>query len=164
MQNISISQAQTLTSPNPFGLICSSDSQGKTNLMALSWWTYCSNNPGTIAICLSKKGYSGSLIRETQQFALCLVEASLSESAYKCGTCTGRNINKAEEFGIELINASAISVNVVKKSRVVFECKVSEIVSIADHDMFIGQVVALTGDNSAQALYAMEGYKYLAPV
>ena len=164
MQSISISQAQKLTSPNPFGLVCSSDSGGNTNLMALSWWTYCSNNPGTIAVCLSKKGYSGILIRENKQFALCVVDASIAEPAFKCGTCSGRTVNKASDFGIELVKASVIAPSVVKKSRVVFECNVTEIVSVADHDMFIGEVAAITGDDSAQALYALQGYGRLAPV
>ena len=164
MDDITIGQAQKLTSPNPFGLVTSCDAEGRTNLMALSWWTYCSNNPGTIAICLSQKGYTGSLIRANGEFALCIADAALSGAAFKCGTCSGRSVNKAEEFGIELVPASAIAPEVVKESRVVFECRVVDTVTVFDHDMFIGEIVALTADESKTALYAMEGYGRLAPV
>ncbi len=164
MAVLSISKAQKLTSPNPFGLVCSCDGKGKTNLMALSWWTYCSNNPGTVAICLSKTGHSGSLIRARKQFALCIVDSSLAEAAFKCGTCSGRDVDKAKEFCIELAPASALSLEVVKKSRVVFECNVVNVVSVGDHDMFIGEVVAINGDEAAKALYAMQGYGKLSTV
>lgn len=163
MDSITIGQAQKLTSPNPFGLVCSRDEQGNTNLMALSWWTYCSNDPATIAICLSKKGHSGSLIRATGEFALCIVDVALSEAAFKCGTCSGRDVDKAREFGIELVPATAISPNVVKESRIVFECKVADTVAAADHDIFIGEVAAIHADESKTALYAMEGYRRLSP-
>ncbi len=62
---VNIGAVQKLTSPNPFALVSVSKPDGTTNLMALSWWTYVSNHPATIAVCLSKKGYTGELIRKT---------------------------------------------------------------------------------------------------
>jgi len=161
---MSIAQAQKLTSPNPFGLVCSCDEQGDTNLMAVSWWTYCSNNPATIAVCLSTKSHTGSLIRVNNEFAWCIVDETLAESAFKCGTCSGRDVNKASEFGIEMTQASAISPKVVKESRLVFECKLVDIFSVGDHDMYVGEVVAVTGDETKKALFAMQGYSRLAIV
>ena len=102
MQNITIGQAQRLTAPAPFGLLSVRKEDGSTNLMAVSWWTYLSNHPPSLGVCLSKKGLSGSLLEESGEFALSIVGESLREAALKCGGCSGRAHDKAAEFGIPL--------------------------------------------------------------
>ena len=85
---VDISAAQKLSSPNPFALITSKGERG-TNIMALSWWTYCCNHPATVAICIGKRSYSGRCIDQTGQFCLCLPGADIAEAAFRCGTCSG---------------------------------------------------------------------------
>ena len=85
MKNISIGQAQRLTAPAPFGLLSVRRNDGGTNLMAVSWWTYLSNHPPMLGVCLSKKGLSGSLITESGEFALSIVGENLREAALNCG-------------------------------------------------------------------------------
>ena len=60
MQIVTISEAQKMSSPNPFGLISVKKENGDTNLMAVSWWTYTSNHPASIAVCLNNKTGSGN--------------------------------------------------------------------------------------------------------
>ena len=45
MTDLTIGQAQRMTAPAPFALLTSADKEGKTNIMAVSWWTYLSNHP-----------------------------------------------------------------------------------------------------------------------
>lgn len=59
MKDLTIGQAQRMTAPAPFALLTSIDKEGKTNIMAVSWWTYLSNHPVKLGACLSNKGYSG---------------------------------------------------------------------------------------------------------
>ena len=66
-----------MTAPAPFALLTSADKEGKTNIMAVSWWTYLSNHPVKIGACLSNKGYSGGNIREGGEFAICVVDEQL---------------------------------------------------------------------------------------
>ena len=42
MTDLTIGQAQRMTAPAPFALLTSADKEGKTNIMAVSWWTYLS--------------------------------------------------------------------------------------------------------------------------
>ena len=80
MEAITIAQAQKLTSPHPFGLLCTRKEEGSCNLMAVSWWTFLSNHPPMLGVCLSKKGLSGSLIQKTGEFSL----VSASRAAFEC--------------------------------------------------------------------------------
>ncbi len=162
MTELTIGQAQKMTAPAPFALLTSADEAGKTNIMAVSWWTYLSNRPAKIGACLSNKGYSGGNIRAGGEFALCIVDEKLKDAALRCGTCSGRNTDKAAEFGIELVGAKEIKPEVVEASKVVFECRLSDMLEIGDHTFYVADVIAIYGDESKKQLYAYDGYGRLA--
>jgi len=160
----SISEVQQVTSPNPFCLVTSCDRTGKTNIMALSWWTYVSNNPPTVSICVGQKAYTCQLIKETQEFGLCLVDESLSTAALACGACSGRDVDKSERYGIELIQADKIAPPIVKAHRAALECAVIQSIPVHDHLMFIAEVQQIHINPNTKHLYAFEGYSRLGIV
>jgi flavin reductase (DIM6/NTAB) family NADH-FMN oxidoreductase RutF len=161
MIEINISTAQKLTSPNPFALISTQKPDGLTNLMAISWWTYVSNNPAMIAISLSNKGFSGECIRQNKDFGLSIVGEKIRDAAFKCGTCSGRNTDKAEEFGIPLFDAVLIAPKLVFGSRLCFECRTNQIYTVSDHTLYIGEVLKIHADPDTAGLYAINGYSTL---
>lgn len=158
------SYVQELTSPNPFALVSTRKPDDTTNLMALSWWTYASNHPPTIAVCISKKGYSHELIMNNQEFCLNIVDESLRESAFLCGTLSGRIENKPVKFGIELMDSLEIQTRLVKEHKVAFECRLVDTADTADHSIFIAEVVALHVNPNKKQLYALDGYRSLGTV
>jgi flavin reductase (DIM6/NTAB) family NADH-FMN oxidoreductase RutF len=161
---VNIGQIQKLTSPNPFALISTRKEDGTTNLMALSWWTYVSNRPATIAACLSVRGFSGELIRANGEFGLNIVDESLKEAAFRCGTCSGRTENKPEKFGIELMDPAVISTKLVKEHRAALECRLVNAVEAADHVIYIAEVVEAHSNPDKRHLYSMNGYSSLGTV
>ena len=164
MEEIKIGTAQRLTAPAPFGLLSTRKADGSTNLMAISWWTYLSNHPPMLGVCLSKKGLSGSLIAENGQFALSIVGEQLRDAALRCGTCSGRTVDKAREFGIPLEDAAVIAPQLVSGSRVVFECRLTDTKEVADHVLYIAEIAAIRGDESVRQLFAFDGYARLDSV
>ena len=164
MKDISFQEAQALSSPNPFGLVVSADANGNPNLMAISWWTYASNKPPALIICVSSHCYTGELIEEGGEFTLCLVDEALSESAFACGTCSGRTVNKPEKFAIPLEPSAKVATPYVSDSRIAFECKVVKRVQAGDHIVFIAEVAAVHADGSKKHLYSLEGYGKLDTV
>lgn len=161
MNQITIKEAEKFNSPNPFALMTSCDSEGKTNVMAISWWTFASNNPATVVICISSRGYSHTLIEANKEFSLCLPDATLSESAFLCATRSGRDTDKAEAFGIELEKAESIQPMLVKNSKVQMECKVVNEIEVGDHLLFVGEAVCIHGNPDAQHLLSENGYAKL---
>lgn len=158
------SNAQKLTSPNPFALVSTRTPEDKTNLMALSWWTYASNHPPTIAVCISKKGYSNELIKNNHEFCLNIVDVSLRESAFLCGTFSGRSENKPEKLGIELMDPVEIQTRLVKDHKVAFECRLVGTTDTTDHSIFVAEVVACHLNPEKTQLYALDGYRSLGTV
>lgn len=153
-----IGAIQKLTSPNPFALISTAKEDGSTNLMALSWWTYASNRPATVAVCLSKKGFSGGLIHKNGEFGLNIVDETLREAALRCGTCSGRDADKPSQFGIELMEPDTIKTRLVRSHKVALECKLVSEAEASDHIIYIAEVVSAHVNPDARALFAFEGY------
>lgn len=164
METLTIGQAQQYTSPNPFALISTRTAEGRNNLMALSWWSYLSNHPATIGVCLSKRGFSGGLIAQSGEFCLCVPDESLREAALKCGACSGRDHDKAAEFGIALEPAERVGAMRVSSSRLVLECSLRQQVEVGDHVLYIAEVLGCYGNAHAAGLFAMEGYRRLDAV
>lgn len=164
MTDINIGQAQRLTAPCPFALLSTLREDGGTNLMAVSWWSYLSNRPPMLGACLSKKGLSGELIRASGEFALSVVDGSLKDAALRCGTVSGRKLDKAAAFGIALEDAEKIAPKVVRDSRVVFECRLTDTKEVSDHVLYIAEIVAIRGDAEKKALFAFDGYGRLDTV
>ncbi|MCI8550608.1 MAG: flavin reductase family protein [Lachnospiraceae bacterium] len=157
--SVEIGKFQKASSPNPFALVTSRKEDGTTNVMALSWWTHAANKPvPTIVIFLSSRGYTNELIRETGEFCLCLPDESIAKEAFKCGTCSGRDINKPEEFGIELQEADTVSVKLVAKSHAALECKVVQEMPVQDHIMFLAEVKETHINPQYKHVSAVEGY------
>jgi flavin reductase (DIM6/NTAB) family NADH-FMN oxidoreductase RutF len=158
MKNIGIGEAQRLTAPAPFGLLSVKRPDGRTNLMAISWWTYLTNHPPMIGVCLSKKGLSGELIRGSGEFALNIVGCGLAERALKCGQCSGRTVDKAEQFEIPLVRAEQIGAEIVSGSRVTFECRLAGSFDVGDHTMYLGEIAVIHADEDVKQLFAYDGY------
>ena len=161
MEAITIGQAQKLTSPNPFALLTVPTPDGRTNVMALSWWTYVSNHPAMVAVCLSQKGYSGGCIAASGSFGLSVVGKALAAPAAGAGGCSGRSVDKAAELGIPLFQPEQFSLPVVEGSRVCLSCRLKDTLTVGDHVLYVGEVEAVLGDPSAEALFAMDGYARL---
>ena len=164
MTELTIGQAQRLTAPAPFALLSVRQDDGRDNLMAVSWWTYLSNHPPMLGVCLSKKGLSGSLIEKRGCFTLSLVGDKLREAALACGRCSGREHDKAAEFGIPLEAATTIPASFVPDSRVVYECRLVSQSEAGDHVFYLAEIVASHGDAETKALYAFDGYARLATI
>ena len=52
----------------------------------------------------------------------------------------------------------------VRDSRVVFECRLTDIKEVADHVLYIAEIVAIRGDSEKKALFAFDGYGRLDSV
>ena len=161
MEKVTINEAQKITSPNPFALVTTKNTDGKVNVMALSWWTYASNHPATVAICTSDRGFTGGVIKETGEFTLSMPGESLREQAFKCGTCSGRDIDKAAEFGIGFEDSETVGAPRVRDSALALECKLTGTVPVGDHTMYIAEVTAVFADREKRPVFAAEGYRKL---
>ena len=161
MKQITISEAEKSTSPNPITLVCAEAPNGVTNLAAVSWWTYLANRPPMIGFAISKKGYTGELIRNSGKAVLSIPGEAIANEAFQCGCSSGRDTNKAEKFGIELTGTTA---KFPVHSKLAFVCTLENSVEAGDHIFYICNVGDIFYNENEKQLYSWSGYSKLAPL
>ena len=161
MKQITISEAEKSTSPNPITLICTETPSGVTNLAAVSWWTYLANNPPMIGFAMSKKSYTGELIRSSGKAVLSIPGEAIADKAFQCGCLSGRDTNKTEKLGIKL---TGDAVKFPVHSKLAFVCTLENSIEAGDHIFYICNVGVIFYNENEKQLYSWSGYSKLAPL
>ncbi len=163
MEKINLPKAAMLTSPNPVTLVCTEKPNGTTNLATVSWWTYLSFNPDMIAYAMAKTSYSGEIVRNNKKVILTIPGAEIAQAVMGCGSTTGRNTDKVEQFGVELAAVEGSSIQIPVHSRVAIQCRMKEYHEVGDHYLYICDVEQVYGNEDEEALFAWNGYSKVAP-
>lgn len=163
MEKIELLKAAEFTSPNPLSLICTNTPAGITNLGTVSWWTCLGLEPPTIGFAMMKPSYSGEMVRRNKRLILVIPGEPMARHVMECGSTTGRNIDKAAKFGIELKQVPGTEIKIPVHSVVAMECRLREFVDVGDHNFYICDVDAVLADERERALFAWKGYAKIAP-
>lgn len=75
-----------------------------------------------IAYAMAKTSYSGEMVRNTKKVILTIPGAEIADAVMGCGSTTGRNMDKAEKFGIELAEIEGNSIKIPFHSCVAIQC------------------------------------------
>ena len=115
----------------------------RSGVLTVAWTgTACSDPPMT-CVSVRPERYSHALIRDTGEFVINLVNRKLLRACDLCGVLSGRDGNKFEKAGITPVRASKVSAPLLDESPVSLECKVTQVLSLGTHDMFLGEIVAV---------------------
>ena len=135
--------------PSPAALITSVDAAGKANIVTLAEvFNISIAKPVIVAIAIRPATYSHTLISETQEYVINLPPASLLAQVDGCGSISGRDqINKFERFGLTPLPADEVSPPLIAECPVNIECRVMSRHTIGDHDLFLGEVLAVHVDD-----------------
>jgi flavin reductase (DIM6/NTAB) family NADH-FMN oxidoreductase RutF len=154
MQKLEPDQAFWLTAPHIYTLVTSLDVHGKPNVMGVSWVTRTPFSPPLMLVSIGHTRYSHTGIAEHQEFVIHYPSREQAQAAWLCGTLSGRDGNKIEKVGLELIDSQVVKVPTIKHVTVAFECKLISQLETGDHTVFVGEVVATSGNpNKAEHLY-----------
>ncbi|MCL4557510.1 MAG: flavin reductase family protein [Deltaproteobacteria bacterium] len=115
----------------------------KTNLMPAVWQTGVSKNPMVYVVSISQKRFTHGLIKASGVFSANFVDFKYVKTIARLGSCSGRDIDKIKEFGVELGQHKQLDVPIVKFAYASFECSVQEIIPSGDHDLFVGRIASV---------------------
>jgi len=154
--------------PSPAGLIVSIDENKKPNVMtAGEIFNIGLKEPAIIGIALRKATYTHSLIVKSGQFTVNLPTASILDKVDLVGTCTGRDgLDKFSEYGLTPVKSSVIDAPIIEECPVNLECKMLNVSEVGDHDLFLGEVVAMhvdsdkVGENQRILIEKVDGFLF----
>ncbi len=146
MKEISKNEAINLSSPLPFVLVTANDENNRPNVIGVSWVTITSWDPWLFAVSIAPGRYSHKCIEHSGEFVINYPSEVLAKSAWACSTKSGQSVDKFKELGVEAIPALKVKPPRIKDSTVCIECKVVDRLTTGDHTIFVGEVVATSGD------------------
>ncbi len=135
--------------PSPAALITSVDEKGKPNIITLGEvFNVSIKQPVIMGIAIRPATYSHYLIKKTGEYVINLTTSSLVEKVDLCGSVSGRNgIDKFAEFGLTPEASSFVKPPIIKECPVNIECRVAGIQTVGDHDLILGEVMAVHAED-----------------
>ena len=133
--------------PLPAVLVSCSDQNGNDNLLTVAWTGTVCSDPAMVSISVRKERYSHQMIRETGEFVINLTTAELVRAVDFCGVRSGKDVDKWAEMKLHKLPAEKVKAPMLEESPVNIECKVTQILELGSHDMFLAEVVAVHVDD-----------------
>lgn len=138
-----------LVAPVPPAMIsCGSDEDGTSNIITVAWTGIINTIPPKTYISVRPSRHSYNLIRSRGEFAINLTTAKLVKSADFCGIYTGAKVNKFEKCNLHKEHANEISCPLIAESPLSLECKVTDVIELGSHHMFLADIVCVDVDES----------------
>ena len=135
----------TLLNPVPPALI-SCAHNGKDNLITIAWTGILNTSPAKTYISVRPERYSYDLIKESGEFVINLPSQHIIRSIDFCGVRSGRDLDKFKACKLTREKASQLSCPMVAESPVSIECRVTDILPLGTHHMFMADIVAVNID------------------
>ncbi len=133
--------------PLPAIMVSMTDKNGKHNIITIGWTATICSNPPMLSISVRPERYSHGILKETGEFVVNLTTKDLAFATDYCGVKSGRDVDKFKEMGLTPIPGSKVKAAMIEESPVNIECKVTQVLPLGSHDMFIAEVVAVHIDD-----------------
>ena len=127
-------------------MVSAADKVGNTNIITIAWAGTICSNPPMVSISVRPERHSYKMIEETGEFVINLTTKELAYATDYCGVKSGRDVDKFKEMNLTPQKTDIIDSVLIKESPLSIECKVTQIIPLGSHDMFIAEVVNVLAD------------------
>lgn len=134
--------------PVPVVMVSCQREGEKPNIITLAWAGTVCSEPAMVSISVRQERHSYDIIRETGEFVLNLVTRELVYATDYCGVKSGRDVDKYQEMHLTPLASKHIQAPGIKESPVNLECKVTEVIPLGSHHMFLARVAGVTVEDS----------------
>ena len=91
--------------------------------------------------------HSYNIIRESGVFAINLPTTALVKAVDFCGVRSGRDTDKIKACGLHLVMPENGIVPVLDEAPVSLTCRVTQILPLGSHDMFLAEIIGTDADS-----------------
>lgn len=134
--------------PVPAVMVSTQPEGKRPNIITLAWAGTVCSSPAMVSISVRKERYSHEALTQTKEFVINLVTKDLCYATDYCGVKSGRDTDKFEQMHLTPLPSKYIQAPGIAESPVNIECKVTNIIPLGSHDLFIAEVVGVTVDES----------------
>lgn len=136
-------KAGNMLYPLPAVLVTVTDGQGRDNVFTVAWAGTVCTNPPMVSISVRPERFSHSMLLATGEFVINLTTEEMARAVDYCGVKSGRDVDKFRVLGLTKEPASEVRAPMIKNAPVCIECKVTEVLHLGSHDLFLAKVAAV---------------------
>lgn len=136
-----------LLAPVPAVMVSVGDESEK-NILTVAWCGTVATTPAKTYISVRPSRHSYDIIKRTGEFVINLVPASMAKTADYCGIYTGAKVDKFKKCGLTAEPCEGVSAPAIGECPLSIACRVSDIIPMGTHDMFLADVVSVTADEA----------------
>ena len=132
-----------MLNPTPVVMVSCGSTLDEYNIITIAWTGTVSSDPPMCSISIRPERHSYGIIKQSGEFVINLVDKRLTPYADWCGVRSGKKYNKFVETGLTPVKASKVNAPMIEEAPVNLECKVTQMIPLGSHDMFLAEVVAV---------------------
>jgi len=132
--------------PLPVVMVSMADREGRSNIITIAWAGTVCTNPPMVSISVRPERYSYPILKETGEFVINLTTKELAFATDYCGVKSGRDVDKFKEMNLTPVPATHVKAPMIGESPVCMECRVTQVLPLGSHDMFLAEVLAVHAD------------------
>jgi flavin reductase (DIM6/NTAB) family NADH-FMN oxidoreductase RutF len=121
----------------------------RANYMSCAWHTALSFEPPLFGILVAKKRLTHRFISDAGEFTVNFLARKDVGLSARMGRVSGHDRDKIKEFNISLTPSRFIRTPTFSAAYAAFECRLQDIRTYGDHDLFVGEVLAVHADRGS---------------
>lgn len=122
---------------------------GSTNVMAAGWHTALSTEPPLYGVAVGRERATHPLVLASGRFGINLLPAAHARAVQGSGLASARDFapgGKAGWLGLDFLPGSPLA---IAQAYLCYECELTDVLPVGDHDLFVGRVRVLHHDPEA---------------
>lgn len=132
--------------PVPAVMVSVARPDEKPNIITVAWAGTINSDPAMLSISVRKERYSHAILCDTKEFVVNLVSEPLVRACDYCGVRSGRDVDKFAQMKLTPASVEGVNAPAITESPVNLACKVTQIIPLGSHDMFLAEIVSVTVD------------------
>ena len=136
-----------LVCPLPPTMVSCGDMEN-SNIITIGWTGILNTIPPKTYISVRPTRHSYNIIKEKGEFVINLTPSKLVKEADYCGIYTGKKVDKFAKCKLTKVKGTQVDAPMIDECPVSIECKVTDIVPLGSHDMFMADIVAVNVDEN----------------
>lgn len=124
MRTLPLGKSFQLIEPGPVVLV-STAHRGRSNLMTMTWHMVVDFTP-RIACIIGPWDFTFGALKKTRECVIAIPTVDMADTVVEIGTCSGREVDKFERFGLTALPAKKVAAPLVGECLAQIECRVAD--------------------------------------
>ncbi len=132
----------TMLSPVPAVLV-SCGTMEKPTALTIAWTGITCSDPPKTYVSVRRERNSYEIIKRSGEFVINMMPSSFVRQVDYCGIKSGKNEDKLTKMKLVPQASGVISAPQIAQSPISMECRVTDIIPLGSHDMFMADILAV---------------------